>query len=257
MKRLLFLFAGLLIACSVRPTPQPVPASTPQPAPPREVVSTSARVVPVWVSELSFPLSGVLQQVAVRPGDRVEAGQTLAVLNLPDLDFAVRQAEAALLAAQTDWEYYRVLRENKPPERRQQAQARLEAAQAALETAHLTQAQATLTAPRAGVVIAVNLKPGELAVAGQAVIVLAGLEQLQVETTDLSERYVAAIRPGQPAEIYVDALGQEFNGRVLRIAPRAGKKDGDVIFTVTLLFDEQPPSLRWGMSAEVRIRTGK
>ena len=41
------------------------------------------------------------------------------------------------------------------------------------------------------------------------------------------------------------------------IAPRAGKKDGDTVYTVTVVLDEQPQGLRWGMSAEVRIEAGK
>lgn len=262
MKRLIFLFllACLLTACTGQATPQP---ASPSPAPseptvmPRDVVAASAQIVPSWVSELAFPLPGPLKEVYVRAGDQVQAGQTLAVLDLPELAFGVRQAEAALSAAQVDWDYYRVLRENKPPERRLQAQARLAAAQAALETARLSQAQTMLTAPRAGTVITVALKPGEIAGAGQTVLVLAGLDTLQVETTDLSERNVASVRPGQKAEIYIDALEQEFSGQVIRLSPRAGKKDGDVVFTVTLIFDEQPPGLRWGMSAEVRIQTGE
>ncbi len=234
----------------------PVSAAV-EPAARQQEVVASAQVVPAWVSELSFPVSGVLKEVAVRPGERVEAGQELALLDLPDLAFNVQQAEAALQAAQVDWEYYRVLRENKPPERRRQAEARLEAAQAALEVARLAQAQATLTAPRAGSVVALRLKTGEFAAAGQSVLMLADLNHFEIETIDLSERNVAGIRPGQKAVIYIDALDQEFSGYVVRVAPRAEKKDGDVIFKVTLALDNQPAGLRWGMSAEVRIETGR
>lgn len=214
-------------------------------------ITASAQVVPVWVSALSFPIAGPLKEVLVRTGDRVEAGQPLAMLDLPELAFNVRQAEFALQAAQVDWEYYRILRKNKPPERRQQAQDRLAAAQAALEVARLTQAQSTLTAPRAATVTEVRLKTGEFAGVGQTVLILADLDDFQVQTTDLSERNVAAIRPGQKAMIYIDALNREFPARVVRVAPRAKKKDGDVLFTVTLAFASPPTGLRWGMSAEV------
>jgi hypothetical protein len=30
---------------------------------------------------------------------------------------------------------------------------------------------------------------------------------------------------------------------------------GDVVFKVTVQFEEPPPGLRWGMSAEARIQT--
>jgi RND family efflux transporter MFP subunit len=222
----------------------------------QQTVVASAQVVPVWVSELSFPISGLLKEVAVRPGDRVEAGQILALLDSPELAFDVQQAEAALQAAQVDWEYYRVLRKNKPPEKRLQAEARLEAAQAALEVARLAQAQTTLTAPRTGSVVTIRLNSGEFAAAGQSVLMLADLNHFEIETLDLSERNVASIQPGQKAVVYIEALDQEFSARVVRVSPRAEKKDGDVIFRVTLALDNQPVGLLWGMSAEVRIETG-
>lgn len=128
---------------------------------------------------------------------------------------------------------------------------RLAAAQAALEVARLTQAQSTLTAPRAATVAEVRLKTGEFAGIGQTVLILADLDDFEVQTTDLSERNVAAIRPGQKAMIYIDALNREFPARVVRIMPRAEKIGGDVIFRLILSLESQPPGLLWGMSAEV------
>jgi HlyD family secretion protein len=264
MKRLFFilLLASLLTACggqSAPATAAPAPAPVePLPAQ-RSTVTASAEVVPLLVSELAFPISGPLKLVDVRPGDLVQAGQTLAALDVSELDFAILQAEAVLVSAQTDWSYYSQERtkEFKPPERLQAAEAQLAAAQAALETARLTQAQSTLTAPFDGVVISVDARPGEIASAGRLIIVLARLDQFEIETTDLSERNIAALKPGQKAVVYIEALDQEFSGQVARIAPRAGKKDGDVVFTVTVTLDEQPQGLRWGMSAEVRIQTGE
>lgn len=257
----MFLFASLLAACTGQPAAAPTPspaASEPPPAARGEVIA-SAEAVPARISELSFPVSGLLKQVDVQPGEHIQTGQILAVLDMPELGFAIQQAEAALTSAQTDWEYYSQERKQgfKPPERLQEAEARLAAARAALETAQLTLAQATLKAPFDGTIISVEAKPGEMAGAGQVLMTLASLDRLQIETTDLSERNVAAVEVGQAATVYIEALDQEFSGRVERIAARAGKKEGDVVFTVTVILDEQPQGLRWGMSAEVRIQTGE
>jgi hypothetical protein len=74
-----------------------------------------------------------------------------------------------------------------------------------------------------------------------------------VETTDLSEREITKIRLGAPVTISIEALNQEFPGKVIGLSPRANTVGGDVVFKVTIAFDTQPQSLLWGMTAEVTI----
>lgn len=266
------LLALLLTACSPATT-TPAPAGTPVEALiASNVVVASAEVIPAQVSEMSFPLSGPVKEILVRAGERVSAGQNLAMLDIPELTGGAAQAEAALQAAAKDVEFYSVPRRQppipakrpwnppiagplQPPERLWLAQAQLTAAQAALETARASLAQATLTAPFDGVVTDIRPMPGEVVGAGQVVIVLANLDQLQIETTDLGEQQIDAIQPGQAASVYIEALDKEFSGQVVRIASRASKEGGDVYFQVTIALDQQPPGMRWGMSAEVQIET--
>jgi multidrug efflux pump subunit AcrA (membrane-fusion protein) len=129
-----------------------------------------------------------------------------------------------------------------------QAEAALRAAQAALD-------QATLRAPFAGTITALQVSPGETVVPGQVVLTLADLYHLRVETTDLSERDVDQVAEGRPALVYVEALGVEVGGRVVGIASQATTVGGDVVYAVTIGLDERPPGLRWGMSVEVEIAT--
>ena len=84
-------------------------------------------------------------------------------------------------------------------------------------------------------------------------VTLADLEQLQAETTDLSERDVARVRVGQAATVLIEPLNVTAPGRVVRIAPQASIIGGDVVYTVLIDLDEQPAELRWGMSVEVDI----
>jgi HlyD family secretion protein len=90
---------------------------------------------------------------------------------------------------------------------------------------------------------------------GQVVIVLAQLERLKIETTDLSELDVAAVKAGQPATVYVEALDQEFPGTVTAIAPISDTLGSDVVFKVTIELEAQPADLLSGMSADVEIKT--
>ncbi len=133
------------------------------------------------------------------------------------------------------------------------ADADVATAKMALEGARVTFNQAQLRAPFDGKIAAVQLSGGEAVAPGQVVLMLADLDHLQVETTDLSERGVSQVAAGQPATIFVEALNQELDGRVVQIAPRSNKVGGDVVYTVTIDLDGQPAGLRWGMSAKVDI----
>ena len=73
----------------------------------QKTVTASAVIVPAQVSELGFLISGIAREIPVKEGDTVKAGQTLMVLDTPDLQFAVTAAEADLRAAQAEEEIRR------------------------------------------------------------------------------------------------------------------------------------------------------
>jgi HlyD family secretion protein len=227
-------------------------------------VTASAVIVPAQVSELGFLISGIAKEVPVKEGDSVKAGQTLIVLDTPDLEFAVTEAQAALHSAQAyaDLQKYRRVKDRRngkifydaaPVEVRQRADARVQQAQVTLELAQINLAEGTLTAPFDGTVASIGVIPGEFVPSDQAVFTTATLNDLQLETTDLSERDIAKVKIGTPVNIFIEALNDNFKGKVLSIAPIANTVGGDVVFKVTIAFDKQPENLFWGMTAEVRI----
>ena len=122
-----------------------------------------------------------------------------------------------------------------------------------MEEAQAVLALTTLVAPQDAVVTSVDAIPGQLVQQGQVVLTLATLDQLQLETTDLSERDIAKVKIGVPVSVFVEALEETFNGKVVSISPRADIVGGDTVFNVTIAFDEQPQDLLWGMTAEATI----
>jgi hypothetical protein len=66
---------------------------------------------------------------------------------------------------------------------------------------------------------------------------------------------VPSVQIGQPANVFVKALNDDFSGRVVDVARHSTTVGGDVVYKVTIELDEQPQGLRWGMSAEVKIQT--
>jgi RND family efflux transporter MFP subunit len=246
------------------------PESTPSAS---KTVTASAVIVPAQTSELGFLISGIVKDMPVNEGDTVEAGQTLLVLDTSALQFAVTEAQAGLRLAQAraeiqkndvrkdykiNWTKFTVkkLRLSVPHEVIEIADAKVQRAEAAVEIAQANLAQGTLVAPYDGVVAAVGVVPGEFVKSNQAVITLATLSALQVETTDLGERDIPNVHIGDSATVFIEALNKTIPGKVVRISPIADTVGGDVVFKVTIVPDEQPGDLRWGMTAEVEIQSG-
>jgi len=242
----------------------------------QKTVTASAVVVPAQVSELGFLISGMAKDIPVREGDSVQAGQTLMVLDTPDLQYAVTEAEAGVRAAQAQKDiksnelikkfliYYtptsvkvRKAKFSVPHEVIDMANYGVQQAKAAMEGAQSKLAQGTLTAPFDGTVTSVNVIPGEFVPSDQAVVTMATLDDLQFETTDLSERDVPNVHVGDPVNIFIEALNRNISGKVINVSPRADLVGGDVVFKVTIAPDAQPEGLLPGMTAEVEIQSGK
>ena len=267
MKRSNFLrliTSSLLIIILVNPVSTAFASDVKHPVSAQTSVTASAVVVPAQVSQLGFLISALAREVPVKEGDLVNTGQTLIVLDTPDLEFAVTEAQAALHSAQaySDLQKYGRVKDRRngkifydavPVEFRQRADTRVQQAQVTLELAQINLADGTLIAPFDGMVASIGVIPGEFVQADQAVVTLATLNDLRLETTDLSERDIARVKIGAPVTISAEALNQTFNGKVISISPISNTVGGDVIFKVTIAFDKQPENLLWGMTAEVTI----
>jgi RND family efflux transporter MFP subunit len=256
------LSALVLSACaSIASTPTPIPtivldnSSAPvnnEPGNP-DGISASAVVVPIKDVQLAFAAVGRVTAVNVKVGDRVSANDVLVELDTTILEAKVKEAEANVLAADAQIRYLNRL--GTDPLHYESAAADLERAQALLESAKATLlTQSTLTAPFSGTVVSLEISPAETVVPGQVVIVLSDLSRYQIETTDLSERDVTRVRIGQPVNIFVEALHEEFTGTVVDIERISSSLGGDVVFPVIIEFDRQPQGLLWGMSADVQIQ---
>ncbi len=216
-------------------------------------VSASGEIVPEPKATLSFPLTGTVKTVAVKAGDKVTKGQTLATLDSTIWEAKVKEAQASLAAATANEKY--LFRIGDDQEHIDAANADIEQSQASIDAANATLAQATLTAPFDGTIASVDISPAETVVPGQEVIMIGDLSNYQVETTDLSERDAPSVQVGQVANVTVTALNQTFRGKVTDISRISSTVGGDVVYKVTIQFDSQPKGLLWGMTTDVSIET--
>jgi len=144
-------------------------------------------------------------------------------------DLAIAQAQVDQSQAQLD-----KLKSSPTPQDIAIAQAAVDGARSALDQVQLTLAKATLRAPMEGLITAVNLNPGELAGASQAMVSLAAARTFQVDI-NLDETAIAQVAIGQVAQVKLDALpAAQLTGKVIQIAPKAVIQSGVVIYPVTV-----------------------
>ena len=226
-------------------------------------VKASAVVVPAQETKLSFSISGLIKEVNIREGDFVKKGQPLLTLDMSEQEFGLEAAESALYSAEVHAQLQRIRNKqfiggklvylSGPREQILVADAKVEQKRALLEVAKAALAQGTIIAPFSGTVVEINISSGEYAQTSQGVIILATLQDLQVETTDLSELNIASVEKSQTAIIFIKALNQEYTGEVTSISPISETIGGTVVFRTILKLDKKPKGLLWGMSAEVEI----
>jgi len=163
--------------------------------------------------------------------------------------------EVALLEAQIEKGYkdYEIYSAGPDPDDVALAETRIENARTQLAAAKQTLTDLSLAAPFGGVISEVYINPSEWVTPGSPVLLIADLDHLQIETTDLGEIDVARIVEGDTATVTFDALPDlVLEGTVISIAPKAAEGSG-VNYPVVIELSEIPAELRWGMTAFVDI----
>lgn len=205
---------------------------------------------------VASPIDGFLEQVNVRPGDRVRANDIVAELSLRDLqaERAKRQSELA----QHENLYGAAL-------------ARADRTQLVIHHAKAAEAQAQLTlvehqlqrarirAPFDGVVIKGDLSQslGAPVQRGEVLMTLAPDERFRV-IIEVDERDIARVRPGQRGRLALAAApGETLGFHVSRILPVAVASDGRNFFEVEAVFDDEGNSLRPGLRGVAKIGVGE
>lgn len=258
----LFTLAAILAltGCS-QPTPtpsDPANTNTSTPIPTREpfVVdnSPSARavVVPKEDMQMAFTITGRVKNVYFGIGETVKAGEVLATLDTTMLEADLDRAHSVLAAAQAELAFQKLQPDN-TPELQAVSESRVSQAEADLAIAESRLDEAILLAPANGTVVDLQMVIGETVTPGKVVLVLADLQHLRVETTDLSETDVPLVFLGQTAYVYIDSLKVNLEGVVETISPQATLLGEKRVYKITIRLLDQPEGLRWGMSAGVRF----
>ena len=138
----------------------------------------------------------------------------------------------------------------------QSAEAAVARAKAALSRAQLTLQQAVLKAPFDGVVTSVTeTRPGGMVGAGETILTIADLSQLQIEVEDLDEWGAANVTRDQNVDLVVPALNNLTpRGRLVFISQEPTvSASGAVFYGAIVSLAKQEPSLRWGMTVRAKL----
>jgi RND family efflux transporter MFP subunit len=193
-------------------------------------------------------VSGTIGELRVDEGDRVEAGQVIAVVVDEQISPQIGSlnAQVAALAAQLDQARADLARDQSLFDRGLVADARLEAARTQVQVLENQVASARqqravavqrsregdVEAPAAGVVLRVPVTAGTVVMPGEQIAEIAS--ELYVLRLSLPERHARFIAEGDPVRVAGTALGEgalDATGMIRQVYPRieAGRVTADAV----------------------------
>ena len=207
-------------------------------------------------------VAGYLKSLTVDKGDRVQAGQVIGELEVPELQADLARFKAEVKVADSDYQRVSTAQRKAPdlvtPQSVDEARGRLDIASANLERTLTLLRYASITAPFPGIVTARFVDPGAFipsatsgsAAQSAAIVTLADFNTVRAQVA-LPEVEASLAQVGQPVKLSVEGLpGKGFEARVSRISYTLDDS------TRTMLIEADLPNpdllLRPGMYATVK-----
>jgi HlyD family secretion protein len=262
-------------------------------------VSANGRIDAKRKVDLSANVMGQVVNLAVREGDVVKKGDFLLQIDQKQLAASARSADAALQAVFSDRDAARATaiaaeqdfqraqknfdqkiipradldraQSNRDSARANVAalEQRIGQARANLAAAQDTLSKTTMRAPMAGIVTALPVEEGEVAVigtmnnAGTVLMTIADMSVVEA-VMEVDETDIPSVKVGQRATVTIDAYpNKTYPGLVTEVASSPIKTNGvapgstqAVNFEVKIQVENPPPDVRPGFSVSADIITG-
>ena len=219
-------------------------------------VDAEARLEGTVQRAMVAPFDGFIAEAAVKAGDTVTSGQSLAVLD--DRDLTLERLRWATQRQQHLAEYDQALSQGKRADAaRFRAQGEEASAQMQLIDAQL--ARTRVSAPFDGLIVSGDLSQqiGSPTRRGDVLFELAPLNDYRI-VLRVNESQIADIAAGQTGRLLVAALPDAaLPFTVVRVTPVAEAHDGKMDFQVDASLQETSPRLRPGMEGLGKIEVGR
>jgi len=245
----------------------------------RGPMTSSVRVTGRVINDLTVTLTalvdGQIHQMNVDKGERVKAGQVLAVLDEREAEVLERRADAIVAreaesvqqlarrferlqkVLQVGGETTQVVDDAEAALRA--AKARLRVAEAERRVAEIRREKSQVTAPFDGIITEKTTEVGQWLEAGIKLFTLVGIEGWEIEAhVDAADSGVVHL--GQPVTVSCDAFpGREWTETVNWIAPMIILDDGDALntFAVRTTLGPDAPPLLLGQQVDLEIHTAQ
>jgi len=190
--------------------------------------------------DVTSRLTGYIRTISVQEGDRVRRGQLLVRLDPSDVEGGIRQAQAAVTAAdaafrdaEADKGHFQQLFEHgtisenefrKMSLKDEAAREALNQARAGLDVARAQLTYSVIASPSDGTVVDRPKRPGDLALPGVPILTLESGHALMFDAfVDVGEdkTSLSAFAVGKPVEVRIDGLATPLKGTVSRFIPSA------------------------------------
>ena len=215
-------------------------------------VQTNATVVPAQRRVVSAQVSGVIQRVLVREGQRVNEGDVLSTLDASDnqvrldralSDLGQARAQLAESEAKHDWTAA------------SQARLRMDLHQAEARLYREKIEDAQIRSPIAGVIVTphVEERVGKFLEMGETLCELVDQDHMAAEM-NVPESDVYTIQPGAKVALKLNAFPtQTIVGRVERVSPQTVSAEGEQFFVTRAIFPNAAGKVREGMAGQAKI----
>ncbi len=233
-----------------------------------QFIETSGTVRSRTVSLVASRMMGTVTAVKAGEGDRVRAGQLLAIIDDRDVAQKVKAAEHAVEAARQQksladvtYQRYKNLHDDRAltgqeldqaGTQKQVAASEYERAQAMLEEARIYQGFTRVVSPVAGVVTEKKTDLGSTVVPGMQLFAVEDTSGYRVEA-NFDEKNAAAVKPGTVAKVTIASLNRDLDGTVTEVVPSVDPATRSFLVKIAVKSD----GLRNGAYAKVAIPAGK
>ena len=167
---------------------------------------------------ISPEYSGILTQLYVKAGQKVSKGQLLARIDDGGMSAQLAQAETQLALAKTTFERQKNLWDQKIGSEIQflQAKTSLESQQKVVAQIKSQLNKTNVVAPFSGTIDEVITEKGKVVAPGMDLFRIVNLSNMYV-TANVPENYIAQLKLGAIVNVYLNALGKSYQGKVRQI----------------------------------------
>ena len=231
-----------------------------------ETLTLSGSVISDNQKMITSRFMGFVTQVNVSEGEKVKKGQILYTIDSREIDSAKRQSELSLQMYQNQYSnvklnldrYKRLLEKDMVSKYEVEnlelaalnLQDMISIAKARLQEVMNQYRYLNIKAPNNGVVVAKNIKVGEMAMPGMPAIILSDLSDLKI-STEIAESNLNRIKHGTKVIVNIPSLKIKSIGKVTAIIPNSNPMTHT--FKIKVSFKSNNKSVYPGMYATIDI----